>query len=83
MMDKAIRDFQKQFDYKPVVENGENIKEAISFHLESLKEDGLPIPEPATICEYIEAEFGVTSFSMYSIYPTEIIQYSPDCFLAF
>ncbi len=31
-----------------------NIKEAISFHLNGLKEDNLPMPEPTTICEYIE-----------------------------
>ncbi|MCF6154215.1 MAG: type II toxin-antitoxin system HicB family antitoxin [Candidatus Brocadia sp.] len=31
-----------------------NIKEAISFHIDGLREDGLPIPEPTTICEYIE-----------------------------
>jgi len=32
-----------------------NIKEAIVFHLEGLKEDGLPVPEPASFTEYIEA----------------------------
>jgi predicted RNase H-like HicB family nuclease len=32
-----------------------NIKEAIVFHLEGLKEDGLPVPEPAAFTEYIEA----------------------------
>ena len=31
-----------------------NIKEAISFHIEGLKEDGLTIPDPAAICEYVE-----------------------------
>jgi predicted RNase H-like HicB family nuclease len=31
------------------------IREAIAFHIEGLKEDGLPIPEPTTLCEYIEA----------------------------
>ncbi len=35
-------------------ETEEKIKEAISFHIDGLKEDGLPIPEPTTICEYIE-----------------------------
>ncbi len=34
------------------VEN--NIKEAISFHIEGLKEDRLPIPEPSSFTEYIE-----------------------------
>ncbi len=37
-----------------VSETEERIKEAISFHIEGIKEDGLPIPEPTTICEYIE-----------------------------
>ncbi len=32
-----------------------NIKEAISFHLEGLREDGLPVPEPSSFTEYIEA----------------------------
>ena len=31
-----------------------NIKEAISFHIEGLKEDGMPIPEPSSFTEYIE-----------------------------
>ena len=37
-----------------VSEAEENIKEAISFHIDGLNEDGLPVPEPTTICEYIE-----------------------------
>ncbi len=31
-----------------------NIKEAISFHIEGLLKDGLPLPEPASFTEYIE-----------------------------
>ncbi len=31
-----------------------NIREAISFHIEGLKEDGLSLPEPASSTEYIE-----------------------------
>lgn len=31
------------------------IRAAIAFHLEGLREDGLPIPEPTTLCEYVEA----------------------------
>lgn len=30
------------------------IHEAIRFHLEGLKEDGLPITEPSSISEYLE-----------------------------
>jgi predicted RNase H-like HicB family nuclease len=35
------------------------IREAMAFHLEGLKEDGLPIPEPTTLCEYVELQEGV------------------------
>jgi predicted RNase H-like HicB family nuclease len=30
------------------------IAEAIPIHLEGLREDGLPVPEPASECEYVE-----------------------------
>lgn len=30
------------------------IKEAIEFHLEGMKEEGLTIPEPSTQSEYVE-----------------------------
>ena len=32
-----------------------NIREAIAFHLEGFKLEGLPIPEPTTRCAYVEA----------------------------
>ncbi|BAZ36622.1 hypothetical protein NIES4101_25410 (plasmid) [Calothrix sp. NIES-4101] len=32
----------------------QQIKEAIDFHLEGLREDGLTIPKPTTLCEYVE-----------------------------
>ena len=32
------------------------IKEAIEFHLEGLKEDGQPIPSPASTSEIVEVE---------------------------
>ena len=32
------------------------IKEAIEFHLEGLKEDGQPIPSPASTSEVVEVE---------------------------
>lgn len=32
------------------------IKEAIEFHLEGMKEDGQPIPSPASTSEVIEVE---------------------------
>ncbi|MDP2878541.1 MAG: type II toxin-antitoxin system HicB family antitoxin [Sulfuricella sp.] len=37
------------------VEETENeIREAIAFHIEGLREDGLTIPQPASIVEYLE-----------------------------
>ena len=39
---------------KTIEEIERNIKEAIEFHIEGLKEDGLPIPPPTTQCEYSE-----------------------------
>jgi predicted RNase H-like HicB family nuclease len=39
----------------PTVEaTGNEIRRAIRFHTEGLKSDGLPIPAPTTIAEYIE-----------------------------
>jgi predicted RNase H-like HicB family nuclease len=31
------------------------IKEAIRFHLDGMREDGAPIPKPSAVCEYVEA----------------------------
>jgi predicted RNase H-like HicB family nuclease len=33
----------------------QEIREAIRFHIDGLKADGLPIPAPTSIAEYIEA----------------------------
>ena len=30
------------------------LREAIDLHLEGMREDGLPIPEPASVVEYLE-----------------------------
>lgn len=38
-----------------VAELEQQIQEAIVFHLDGLREDHLPIPEPTTFCEYVEA----------------------------
>lgn len=35
-------------------EVAQTIEEAVQFHLDGLREDGLPIPEPSTVCEYVE-----------------------------
>ena len=30
------------------------ILEAIDFHIAGLREDGLPVPEPMTLCDYVD-----------------------------
>lgn len=37
------------------VEVEERMRDAIRMHLDGLREDGLSIPEPSSIAEYIEA----------------------------
>ena len=40
----------------PTVEAVESeIRDAIRFHIDGLEEDGLPVPPPTTIAEYVEA----------------------------
>jgi predicted RNase H-like HicB family nuclease len=40
----------------PTVEAVEReIRDAIRFHIEGLEQDGLPVPEPTTLAEYVEA----------------------------
>jgi predicted RNase H-like HicB family nuclease len=39
---------------KTVNETLDNIRDAITMHIEGLREDGLPIPEPATQAEALE-----------------------------
>jgi len=36
-------------------ETENSIREAIEFHVQGLRQDGLPIPEALTVCEYVEA----------------------------
>jgi len=38
-----------------VDETEREIREAIRFHIDGLLEDGLPVPLPTTICDYVEA----------------------------
>lgn len=38
-----------------IQEVNQQIKETIDFHIEGLREEGLSIPEPTTLCEYVEA----------------------------
>jgi predicted RNase H-like HicB family nuclease len=37
----------------PAVE--QEIREAIRFHIDGLLADGLPVPEPSSLAEYVEA----------------------------
>lgn len=39
---------------KTVEEIERNVREAVSLHLEGMREDGVPIPEPATVALEIE-----------------------------
>ncbi len=38
-----------------VAEVEKGIRDAIRFHIDGLKEDGLPIPTPSSIAEYVDA----------------------------
>lgn len=33
----------------------DRMREAIRVHIEGMREDGIPVPEPSSIAEYIEA----------------------------
>lgn len=37
-----------------IAEVEQNIREAMAFHLDGLREDGLPAPQPSTLVEYCE-----------------------------
>jgi len=38
------------------VKNAEReIREAIRFHIDGLRQDGLPVPKPTSIADYVEA----------------------------
>ncbi len=38
-----------------VAEVGKEIRDAIRFHIDGLKEDGQPVPKPSSIADYVEA----------------------------
>jgi len=40
---------------RTVEEVEREIRAAIQFHIEGLREDGLSVSEPTSICEYVEA----------------------------
>jgi predicted RNase H-like HicB family nuclease len=39
---------------RTVEEVQHEIREAIEFHIEGLREDGLPVPAPTSICDHVE-----------------------------
>ncbi|MGO8691520.1 MAG: type II toxin-antitoxin system HicB family antitoxin [Thermoguttaceae bacterium] len=44
----------------PTVQETEQLlREAIALHLQGMREDGLPIPEPSSLVEYVDLEVGV------------------------
>jgi len=40
---------------KTIEELKQRMREAIELHLDGMREDGLPIPEPTTLADYVEA----------------------------
>ncbi len=40
---------------KTIEELKQRMSEAIELHLRGMREDGLPIPEPTSLAEYVEA----------------------------
>jgi len=40
---------------KTIDEVRQNMTEAMELHLEGMREDGLPIPEPTSLADYVEA----------------------------
>jgi predicted RNase H-like HicB family nuclease len=65
VIEKAKGNFSAYFPDLPgciatgfsIEEVEQEIRDAIRFHIEGLKADGLPIPEPTSIAEYVEALF--------------------------
>ena len=41
---------------RTLVEIRKQMREAIEFHIEGMREDGLPVPEPTSCGEYVEAK---------------------------
>ena len=41
-----------------VEETEQLLREAIALHIKGLREDGLPIPEPSSVVEYLELPIG-------------------------
>jgi predicted RNase H-like HicB family nuclease len=43
---------------KTLDELKQRLREAITFHIEGLREEGLPVPPPTSLCEYVELQEG-------------------------
>ncbi|MGA2066571.1 MAG: type II toxin-antitoxin system HicB family antitoxin [Thermoguttaceae bacterium] len=41
-----------------VEETEQLLREAIALHIEGMREDGLPIPEPSSVVDYLELPVG-------------------------
>ena len=62
VIEKAKRNFSAYVPDLPgcvatgatVKETESNIRAAIRFHIEGLRQDGMPVPAPTSICEYVE-----------------------------
>jgi predicted RNase H-like HicB family nuclease len=39
---------------KTVKETERRLREAIEIHVEGMREDGLPVPEPSSVVDYVE-----------------------------
>jgi predicted RNase H-like HicB family nuclease len=37
-----------------IAETERRLREAIEFHVRGLREDGLPVPEPSSVVDYVE-----------------------------
>ncbi len=63
VIEKAARNYSAYVpDLPGCIATGDSVEEveaeigeAIRLHVEGLLEDGLPVPEPTTIAEYVEA----------------------------
>ena len=45
---------------KTVAQTLANLREALEFHFEGMIEDGDPIPDPQTLCDYVDVEIPST-----------------------
>jgi predicted RNase H-like HicB family nuclease len=52
----SVRDLPGCIATSATVKDGEHeIREAIRFHIDGLKADGLPVPAPTSIADHVEA----------------------------